>query len=103
MLPQITRVSVRSRLPYVHRLSLWLLSKLSLLEVKGGSYRHPPAQRRHVSRVHLSHRHVHLPRAHVLIHRMLGDQGLSRLLLVLQRLKSLLLHLLLQCRVVRGV
>jgi hypothetical protein len=34
---------------------------------------------------------------------MLGDQGLSRLLLVLQRLKSLLLHLLLQCRVVRGV
>lgn len=102
-LPQITRVTLWSRLPYVHRLSLWLLSKLSMLEVKGGSYRHPPAHRRHVSRVHLTHGYAHLPRAHVLIHRMLSDQGLSRLLLVLQCLKSLLLHLLLQCRVIRGV
>jgi hypothetical protein len=94
---------MQPRLPYVHRLSLWLLSKLSLLEVKGGSYRHPPAQRRHMSRVHLTHRYAHLPRTHVLIDCMLGHQGLSRLLLVLQRLKSLLLHLLLQGRVIRSV
>lgn len=75
--------------------------------MKGGSYRHPPAQRRHVSslrRAHLSHRDAHLRRGpHVLIHRMLGHQGLPRLLLVLEHLQPLLLHLLLHCRVVCGV
>ena len=96
---------MRPRLPYVHGLTLLLLSELSMLDVKRGSYRHPPAHRSHpgsLGRVHLGHGHTHLPCRHVLIHGLLGHQGLPRLLLMLQLLEPLLLHLLLQCRVIGG-
>ncbi len=97
---------MRPNLPYVHGLALLLLSELSMLHVERGSYRHPPAHRSHpgssLGRVHLTHRHTHLPCRHVLIYGLLGHQGLSRLLLMLQLLEPLLLHLLLQCRVIRG-
>ncbi len=77
------------KLPYVHGLALLLLSELCLLDVKGGSYRHPPAHRCHLSSlggVHLAHRYTHLPRRHVLVDGLLLHQSLSRLLLVLQLL-----------------
>jgi hypothetical protein len=90
-------------LPYVHLLALLLLSDLCRLEMKRGRYRHPPTQRRHVGnlcRIHVSKRHAHLRVSHILVHRVLGHQGLSRLLLVLQGLEPLLLHLLLEGRVI---
>lgn len=99
----LCRVAGLPRLPYVDGLALLLLSEMRLLEVKRGSYRHPPGQRGHLShlgRVHLAH--GNLPRAQVLIG-VVGHQGLSRLLLVLQQLEPLLLHLLLEGRVVGGI
>lgn len=99
---------MRLRLSYVHGLALLLLSELCLLEVKGGMYRHSPAEGGQMSglgtRRHLRKLDTNGHPAHVLIGRVVGDQGLPRVLLLLQDMESLLLlHLLLHCRVVCGI
>jgi hypothetical protein len=68
-------------------------------------YRHPRPERRHLSGpgsgVELAgHRNAHGHPTHVLVRRVLGHQGLSRLLLLLQLLESLLLHVLVESGVI---
>lgn len=86
LLPRIEGIQSRQRLSYVHGLALLMLSILRLLQVNGVRYRHPPAQRCHLSSLggaQLIQWYTHLGTPHILIHRMLSHDSLPLLLLLL--------------------
>ena len=82
----------------VKTLTLLLLSKLCLLKVRGKNYRHATSQRCNLGRRHIHRHSSHLHTRHAAICLLLHER-LSRLLLVLELVQSLLLYLLVQGRV----